>query len=321
MNPEHFRADLAAKPEVLTRLADDLRRSDPWTGTGIDADSHLVLLGMGSSHYANGVAAARLRARGIDAVAELASSDLLPAARPGTIVVAVSASGGSEETLDAVSRYQDSCPVVAMTNTEGSAITAGAAHVVPMLADVERSGVACRSFQHTLALWLALEARLVGGPDVPALVDRVALASDDLLTREADWLPDLSALAIGPQGTHAVAPARRLSSAQQAALMLRETPRLPAVGCETGDWSHVDVYLTKTTDYRLLLFAGSRWEPQLLRWVAERGSTLVCVGDDVDGAALSVRYPGDDIDDVRLLTEVLVAELLAASLWTRGVRR
>ncbi len=98
--------------------------------------------------------------------------------------------------------------------------------------------------------------------------------------------------------------------------MLRETPRLPAVGCETGDWSHVDVYLTKTTDYRLVLFAGSRWEPQLLAWVAERGSTLVSVGDDVPGAAHVIRYPGDDVDDVRLLTEVVVAELLAASLWT-----
>ena len=54
--------------------------------------------------------------------------------------------------------------------------------------------------------------------------------------------------------------------------MLREGPRLPAVGCETGDWSHVDVYLTKTTDYRLLVFAGSQWEAQLAEWTAARGA-------------------------------------------------
>ena len=48
--------------------------------------------------------------------------------------------------------------------------------------------------------------------------------------------------------------------------MLREGPRRPAVGCETGDWSHVDVYLTKTTDYRLLVFAGSPWEEQMAEW-------------------------------------------------------
>ena len=49
--------------------------------------------------------------------------------------------------------------------------------------------------------------------------------------------------------------------------------------------------------------------------MTERGSTLIAVGGDVDGAPVTVRYRGDDVDDVRLLTEVLVAELLAASLW------
>lgn len=316
MNPEHLRADLVAKPDALSRLASSLRETDPWSESTIGPDSHLVLLGMGSSHYANAVAAARMRSRGIDAVAELASSDLLPGLRPGTVVIAVSAGGGSVETLDAVSRYEGACPIVVVTNTEGSAIASTATTVIPMLADVERSGVACRSFQHTLALWLALEDRLLGGVDLPALLDATAVATSDLITREHDWLPQLAECAIGPQGTHFVAPARRLSSAQQAALMLRETPRLPAVGCETGDWSHVDVYLTKTTDYRLVLFAGSRWEPALLSWVAERGSTLVSVGGEVPGAQQVIRYEGDDVDDVRLLTEVLVAELLAASLWT-----
>jgi hypothetical protein len=74
-----------------------------------------------------------------------------------------------------------------------------------------------------------------------------------------------------------------MCSAQQSALMLREGPRLRATGCETGDWSHVDVYLTKTTDYRLVLFAGSRWEPPLRKWVSGRGSTLVSIGRDVEG--------------------------------------
>jgi hypothetical protein len=100
--------------------------------------------------------------------------------------------------------------------------------------------------------------------------------------------------------------------------MLREGPRIPAYAGETGDWSHVDVYLTKTTDYRLLLLGGSRWEDELMRWTAERGSTVVAVGADVTGAAFTLRYAGDEDDDVRLLTEVLVAELLAAELWATG---
>ena len=103
--------------------------------------------------------------------------------------------------------------------------------------------------------------------------------------------------------------------------MLRECPRRPAVGCETGDWSHVDVYLTKTTDYRLLVFAGSPWEPQMAEWTSARGSTVVGVGDEVPGARYTLRYPHDSVDDVALLTEVLVPELVAARSWLTAESR
>jgi len=112
-----------------------------------------------------------------------------------------------------------------------------------------------------------------------------------------------------------VAPAERRSSAEQGALMFREGPRLVADACESMDWSHVDVYLTKPLDYRALLFAGSRGDAELLRWTTERGSTLVAVGRDVGGVALTIRYRDDDDDEVALSTEVLVPELVAASVW------
>ncbi len=318
MRPEMFLADIERKPEALTALAASMGRENPWAATAIDRDSHLVLLGMGSSHYANGVAAARLRASGVNAVAELASSDLMPQVQSNTVVVAVSASGGSVETLDAVSRYQGRCPVVAMTNVSESFVTREASAVLMMEAGKEESGVSCRSFQHTLALFLGLEERLGLGPNPSVLVNRAAEATSDLLERRSSWLPRLLEEAIGPDGTYLVAPARRMSSAQQGALMLRETPRIPAVGCETGDWSHVDVYLTKTIDYRLVLFAGSRWERQLVAWVVDRGSRLISIGQDMSQASLTIRYAHDDDDDVRLLAEVAVAELLAESVWRAG---
>ncbi len=315
MDPVLFAADLEAKPQALADLADWLDAADPW-GVVPAETSRIVFLGMGSSHYASSVAAARMRALGVHAVAEYASSDLLPAVDPHTTVIAVSAGGGSRETAAAVSAYAGRCPVVLLTNTPDSTLAGLVDAVVPMHAGVEAGGVACRSFQHTLALLMALEARLAHPSfDVASLVRRSAAASADLLARRDDWLPEVRHLLVGSHGTHVVAPARRLASAQQSALMLREGPRLPAVACETGDWSHVDVYLTTSTDYRLLLLAGSRWQDELMRWTAERGSTVVAVGADVEGAAVSLRYAGDADDDVRLLTEVLVTELLAADRW------
>lgn len=63
--------------------------------------------------------------------------------------------------------------------------------------------------------------------------------------------------------------------------MMREVPRRPACASETGDRSHVDVYLSKTLDYRAL------------------------------------RYAGDEDDDVALVVETLVGELLAAA-WSEA---
>ena len=168
-------------------------------------------------------------------------------------------------------------------------LTERAARTVWMEAGPERGGVACRSFQHTLALLLALESQPDGAPPPP--LGLAADATADLLARADQWLPSLADLLLGPSGTHVVAPARRVSSAYQSALMLREGPRLAAVGCETGDWSHVDVYLTKTTDYRMLLLGGSRWEDQLLDWTGQRGSTVVAVGSDIPGTATRCATP------------------------------
>jgi fructoselysine-6-P-deglycase FrlB-like protein len=322
MDAALFLADLEQKPARLAGLAAALRAGDHWGVTTSDAERSWLFVGMGSSAYAAQVAAARLRSHGVRAVAELASTDLLPRVDARTTVVAITASGASMETLDACRRLRSpdaGARFVALTEVVDSPVVELCDDVVPLWAGPEAGGVACRTFQHTLALLLTLEARLLGagrdGGPVPDLLDRAAEASADLLGTRDDWLLDVSELLLGPDGTHVVAPAHRLSSALQSALMLREGPRLPAYACETGDWSHVDVYLTKTTDYRMLLLPGSRWEPELLRWVRERGSTPVSVGAEVAGAAYTLRYPHDEDDDVRLLTETLVAEILAAEAW------
>lgn len=315
MKPEGFLADVQRKPEVMSRLADILAAENPWAAVIPPDIDRVVLIGMGSSAYAGAVAAARMRARGLLVTSELASSTLLPDWGPGTLVVATSASGGSAETLDTLTRLPEDVRTVALTNTEGSAITDACETTVHLHAEPEVGGVACRSYQHTLALLIALECHLTGTALPVDTLTRSAEATQYLLDTESAWQSELSDLLLGPDGTHLAAPAHRFCSAQQGALMLREGPRLPAVGCETGDWSHVDVYLTKTTDYRLLVFAGSAWEQQLADWTTSRASTVVGVGGEVTGARYGLRYPGDTDDDVRLLTEVVVAELLAARAW------
>jgi fructoselysine-6-P-deglycase FrlB-like protein len=315
VDPALFLRDLERKPEALGRLAAGIEADDPWSAVSPHA-RRVVFLGMGSSRFAADVAALRLRAAGIDAVAEYASARSSYPADPETLVVAISATGGSRETLDAVGRYVGRSPVIALTNRAGSPVTDGADAVVLMEAGDEEGGVACRTFQHTGLLLRGLHNTLTGtSEDLPALCRRVAEASADLLDRRGEWLKDISDLLDGPQGVYTLASPERWSSAAQSALMVREGPRRPAAACETGDWAHIDVYLTKTLDYRAVLFPGSVYDAQAMQWCMERESTVVSVGAEVAGTAATVRYLGDDDPDVALYTETGVAELVAATWW------
>jgi glutamine---fructose-6-phosphate transaminase (isomerizing) len=245
-------------------------------------------------------------------VAELASSSLLPPPADGLLVVAVSASGGSAETVQAVEPYLGRSTVVVVTEGPDSALTQGADLWLPLLAGAEVGGVACRSYRNTLAVLLALAEHLSPGvaPDLARSCGRAAIATETLLNSRDRWLPHLSEALDGRDGCWVVAPAARLASAQQSALMLREGPRRPAHACETGDWSHVDVYLTQTQDYRMLLLPGSAWDGELLRWTAKRDSVVVTVGVG------ALAYDGAQDRDVALLTETTFAELVAHRWWS-----
>lgn len=315
MNPQGFLADLEAKPAALRALADTLDTGDVWGGLP-DRWERTVLVGMGSSRFAADVCARRMRGRGAAAWAEYASaSQPGPDPAPGTLVVGISASGGTPETVEALTA-RGPATTVAITNHADSPIAEVADIVVAMGAGEEAGGVACRTYQHTLALLLALERRAARrGASVGTAARRAAEATEDLLERREAWLPGVADLLGEGPATFTIAPADRLASAEQAALMFREGPRRTADACEAGDWLHVDVYLTKPLRYRALLFGGSRFDAAILGWIRERGAEMVAVGADVEGAATAVRYRHDDDPEVALLTEVLVAELVAARWW------
>ncbi len=319
MDPHLFLADVEAVP---TTLADFARAVDSgaiaWPVH--EPPRRIVLTGMGSSHFAATAAASRLRAHGLDAVAELASAQSTWPPAPDLLVVAISASGSSPETLGFAERHAGTSQVIALTNSASSdsgtsALDALASASIDMAAGKETGGVSCRSYRHTLAALFVLEAQLTGSLLPLTALRGAAAASEYLLDRRDAWLPNLNDSVTTDDGTWFLAPSERLTSASQAALMVREGPGRRADVCETGDWSHVDFYLAEPLDYRAIVFAGSKHEAAASELTRDRRCTTVAVGGPFPGARLEIRYPGDDDEQVALLTEVLVAELLAASWW------
>jgi fructoselysine-6-P-deglycase FrlB-like protein len=315
MEPALFESDLESKPQWLRALADHLATVE-WP---IARGQRVLLTGMGSSYFAADTAARRLRRAGISAAADLASVEGSWPPAPDLAVVGISASGGSSETLELLQAHHGASTTIGLTNSPDKELPAH--RTLRMHAGPEVSGVSCRSYLHTVVLLLQLEHQLAGTVhDLPQKVLAAADAVEHLLATRYQWLPDVTHHLDGPNGAWLMAPAERYGNALQGALMMRETPRRAADGCETGDWNHVDVYLTKSLDYRALMFTGSRFDHAAANWMIERGSTFVAVGppaEGVHGAAFVVRYPGDHDPLVALLTEVLVPELVSAAWWAQ----
>ncbi len=314
MSAAGFLADVEAVPGRLAELARVLDR-DPFAGAPLASAHAVLLIGMGSSWYAARTAAGWLRSVGVPAVDEPASLGAGSPGGEGTVAVLISNGGRSVETLDRVDRLAPGTFRIALTEDPTSPLAQACDVTVVLGSGPEEGAVACRSYRHTLALLLAL------GLPRGRVQAAVRSAADHTARMLADrsWVLQVDALLGTDTPSYWLAPADRLGSALQAALMQRECPRLPASGCETGDWSHVDVYLTATTDYRAVLFGGSRWDAPALDWMRQRGSTVVYAGARGHQPAefpfgATIDLPADPF--AAMLTEPLVAELLAQRRWS-----
>jgi fructoselysine-6-P-deglycase FrlB-like protein len=183
----------------------------------------VVFLGMGSSRFAALTASALLQAQGIPAWAEYASSSVPSPPSSGTLAVGISASGATPETVAALERHAGRSATVAVTNVPGSAIEGPADVVLPLHSGPEHGGVACVSFQATLAV-LLLAGRSADEPTPASSTPSAVELAASLREERGGWLGEVAAPRRRRRVDQAIAPAHRLSSALQSALMLREGP-------------------------------------------------------------------------------------------------
>jgi glutamine---fructose-6-phosphate transaminase (isomerizing) len=307
MDRDLFLKDVSRKPSVLEQLQ------------GYDfgwpelKGKRIFFVGMGSSHFAAKTIAHRLQVRGINAYAMLASAEFLPVINKNDVVIAITASGNSIETNEFISRTKS--PVLLLTNNENLKVEN--CSTIYMNASREEGGVSSLSYMATLIALLQLEERLAGKSVLDDSISKAITASKHILDSEELWKPLLSDFVQGPDGVQFAAPLERLASAEQSALMIRECARRKSDASEVGDWSHIDVYLTKSTDYRLIAFTGSRWTDQMLDWTTKRDSKVLLIGDKSPNAELD--YPYSDEELVQLLVEVIFAEIIGAYFWYKDI--
>ncbi len=297
MSPDRvalFQADIAASPSALSTLLDS------WVAPALGGRPRVVFIGLGSSRFAALIVEAQVRAAGLTAWVEYASTSALTVPAEDLVVVAISASGRTREVLDAARRHRGLSLVLALTNDPASSLAALADHVLPLHAGEETAGIAARTFRATVAT-LAL---LTGVASVASLRPAVDALADRLATTDAWCPPIVDALDRAPS-IDVLADAALIGLAEQAALMLREAPRLPAHAYDSGDWLHTGVYLAMP-GHRILLYPGAASDDEVIDTVARRGGVVSRVP------------PAADAVLTRAIVDSVVAERVAADLWHRA---
>jgi len=288
---EALLADIDAGPAELAAVLHAQREAIADVPLGALARPTWRLIGMGSSRFAGLDAAARLRADGRDAHAETASASCGSPGGRDTLVVAISASGRTAEVLAAAERHHGTAFVLGLTARGIAGLAAVADAFVP----------------------------LAGEPDaVRRSLAATPAALREVIDGQAAWLEDAVRVLDGGRPVHVLGDGYRAGAVEQAALMLREAPRIPALAFETGDWLHTGLYTLVPGD-PVLLLAGSPADAEAITTIHARGGLVVVVGPERDGADVHVPLPVAAAADpvVRAVVEPSVAELLAAELWRR----
>lgn len=320
---EAFLADVLAGPSELSDVLEAQRAAVHELPFGVAARPAWRFMGMGSSRFAAMDAAARLRAIGRDAHAEVASASGGSPGGRDVLVVAISASGRTPQVLAAAERHRGSSFVLGLTGVPGSPLAGIADAVMPLCGGrAETAGIACLTSRATVAALSLLVAE--GERDLePAGIGMAAPALADLLDGRAAWLGAAADALDTGREIHVLGDGSRAGMLEQAALVLREGPRIAAFPFDTGDWLHAGLYTFLPGD-AALLFTGSPADDEAVRTIHARGGVVVGVGGPSRPGAdvhvpLAAAVLGDGV--VRALVEPAVAELLAAELWRRTEAR
>ena len=310
--------------EVLERLLE--RQADVVPlAAAIRAHRHVLLTGCGSAFYAASLGAEWLRhatEAWVDVVPASEVDDSTRNLGPDTLVVALTQSGETADVVDALHTCRAwGATTATIVNTESSTVAAMVDVVVPILAGVERSVLATKSFLAMAVRLLQLAETLSGGLDAAQrsvasaipVIQRVLgdAALSQLVLRVKD---EEHILTLGKGIGRPVA--------QEAALKIKEGSYVHAEAYLTGELKHGPLALV-ANGTPVLLFATNPAELQSARIAARevmsRGGFTIGIGEfSQDECSEVVRV--SDVGMATPLVQLVLAQRFAYELAVaRGV--
>ncbi|TVR41288.1 MAG: glutamine--fructose-6-phosphate transaminase (isomerizing) [Planctomycetota bacterium] len=294
--------EIAEQPEVLQRILESRLRGDTLTDPDLGIDlrgiNHVVFLAAGTSWHA-----ALLGKRFLESLARIhvevdISSEYRyrnPVASGGTLVVAISQSGETADTLASLRLAKSKfIPVVSLVNVMDSTIARESDGVMPLLAGPEIGVASTKAYTaqvfalYAFALHLArvkgridgeqMRRHLDGMRPIPELVAHsLALAEDRVLAAAELFTPANATVFLGRGG--------EFPTALEGALKLKEISYVHAMGYAGGEFKHGPIALvTPSLPVVCICPRDAMYEKMIsnIEEVRARQGRIIAVGDADD---------------------------------------
>jgi glutamine---fructose-6-phosphate transaminase (isomerizing) len=321
---DHFTIkEIHDQPEVMERLLEREPDVSP-LAEAIRSHQHILLTGCGSAFYAASLGAEWLR-RSCDAwIDVIPASEIDPDTRhrgSKTLMIALTQSGETADVVDAIHMARSwEATTAAIVNTESSTVASMVDITVPILAGIERSVLATKSFM-AMVVRLLQVAHLVGGADdVRSSIASTIPLINHVLSNTG--LIDIVEKIAGQEHVLTLGKGLGRPVAQEAALKIKEGSYVHAEAYLTGELKHGPLALV-THGTPVMLFATNEAELAgariASREVMSRGGYTVGIGEfGLDECSSVIRIP--DIGSATALVHLVVAQRLAYEVaLARGV--
>jgi glucosamine--fructose-6-phosphate aminotransferase (isomerizing) len=283
-----------------------------------DRFPRVILTGMGSSYFGMHPLSIELGEDGWTPIL-MENSELIHhhahLLKPSSLVIAVSQSGQSAETVRLLERFGGECVVIGVTNNRESALAKQAKLVLLTEAGQETS-VSCKTYVTALMTHEALGAAL-SGKDLAQRMSVLEGAADLVEAYLRGWkehVVELSELLQGVRNLYLTGRGRSLAAAGLGALMVKEAVSFQAEGMSSAAFRHGPMEMAKPETLVLVMEGEenvSALNRKLVADIRDRTGRAELIGPSAEIAAL--RLPSVSVHLLPIL-EILTAQMLTLAL-------
>jgi len=314
-------SDLMNQPEALRATWDGLRGTEALETIGgecrADRFERVVLTGMGGSFFGLHPLAIELAASGWTPMM-VETSELIhyypELLRPSTLVVAVSQSGKSAETVRLLEMNARRAKVIGVTNWADSPL-ARDADLAVMTAAGDEYTVSCKTYVTTQMALRMLGAALCGAEGGGRLreLELAAEVFHEYLSRWKAHVDELTKMLLGVRDVFLVGRGESLAAAQTGALAIKESTHFHAEGMSSAALRHGPFEMMKE-GVLLGVFAGDaktrELNERLVKDVAGTTARAVLFASDAKGVCRLPKVEGA----LRTLVEILPVQMMTLAL-------